>query len=115
MAPLLSDEHFSVDGTLVEAWASMKSFRPKTAATLTSRRRTIQGRAARRSPKAASPDKTTPSLTPSDGPTKDRNAELDFHGEKRSNETHVSSPIPTPGSTARVKAKRRSSATWATR
>lgn len=27
--PLLSDEHFSVDGTLVEAWASMKSFRPK--------------------------------------------------------------------------------------
>ena len=27
--PLLSDDHFSVDGTLVEAWASMKSFRPK--------------------------------------------------------------------------------------
>lgn len=27
--PLLSDEHFSVDGTLVEAWASHKSFRPK--------------------------------------------------------------------------------------
>ncbi len=26
--PLLSDEHFSVDGTLIEAWASMKSFRP---------------------------------------------------------------------------------------
>ncbi len=26
---LLSDEHFSVDGTLIEAWASMKSFRPK--------------------------------------------------------------------------------------
>jgi hypothetical protein len=25
----LSDEHFSVDGTLIEAWASMKSFRPK--------------------------------------------------------------------------------------
>jgi hypothetical protein len=32
VAPLLSDEHFSVDGTLVEAWASMKSFQPKTAA-----------------------------------------------------------------------------------
>jgi len=29
---LLSSEHFSVDGTLIEAWASMKSFRPKTAA-----------------------------------------------------------------------------------
>ena len=27
--PLLSDEHFSVDGTLIEAWASMKSFCPK--------------------------------------------------------------------------------------
>jgi transposase len=29
VAPLLSDEHFSVDGTLVKAWASMKSFQPK--------------------------------------------------------------------------------------
>ena len=29
VAPLLSDEHFSVDGTLIEAWASMKSFQPK--------------------------------------------------------------------------------------
>jgi hypothetical protein len=27
--PLLSDDHFSVDGTLIEAWASVKSFRPK--------------------------------------------------------------------------------------
>ena len=27
--PLLSDEHFSVDGTLIEAWASLKSFRAK--------------------------------------------------------------------------------------
>ena len=27
--PLLSDDHFSVDGTLIQAWASMKSFRPK--------------------------------------------------------------------------------------
>jgi hypothetical protein len=26
---LLSDDHFSVDGTFIEAWASMKSFRPK--------------------------------------------------------------------------------------
>jgi hypothetical protein len=26
---LLSDEHFSVDGTLIEAWASQKSFQPK--------------------------------------------------------------------------------------
>jgi transposase len=28
-AGLLSDEHFTVDGTLIEAWASQKSFRPK--------------------------------------------------------------------------------------
>jgi transposase len=27
--PLLSDEHFSVDGTMIEAWASHKSFKPK--------------------------------------------------------------------------------------
>jgi transposase len=27
--PLLSDEHFSVDGTLIEAWASHKNFKPK--------------------------------------------------------------------------------------
>src|SRR5262245_13989939 len=31
--PLLSDEHFSVDGTLIEAWASHKSFKPKHAKT----------------------------------------------------------------------------------
>ena len=30
--PLLSNEHFSVDGTLIEAWASQKSFVPRTAA-----------------------------------------------------------------------------------
>ena len=29
MKKLLSTEHFSVDGTLIEAWASMKSFKPK--------------------------------------------------------------------------------------
>src|SRR6056297_3847747 len=29
VAPLLSDEHFSVDGTLIKAWASMKSFQPR--------------------------------------------------------------------------------------
>ena len=27
--PVISSEHFSVDGTLIEAWASMKSFKPK--------------------------------------------------------------------------------------
>ncbi len=28
-AGLMSDDHFTVDGTLIEAWASLKSFRPK--------------------------------------------------------------------------------------
>ena len=50
---LLSDEHFSVDGTLIEAWASMKSFVPKDEAAASRRRRG------------------------------GRNAERDFHGEKR--------------------------------
>ena len=39
VAPLLSDEHFSVDGTLIEAWASMKSFQPKAGRTAASRLR----------------------------------------------------------------------------
>lgn len=61
---LLSTDHFSVDGTLIEAWASMKSFRPKDG------------------PRG---DHGEP---PSDGGG--RNAEADFHGERRSNETHAS-------------------------
>jgi transposase len=59
---LLSSEHFSVDGTLLEAWASTKSFRPKDGS----------------------------------GPPPDwgRNGEQDFHGQKRSNETHASTTDP---------------------
>lgn len=57
---LLSTEHFSVDGTLIQAWASMKSFKSKEGA----------------------------DEPPSEGG--DRNKETDFHGEKRSNETHAS-------------------------
>lgn len=60
--PLLSDEHFSVDGTMIDAWASMKSFRPKDG--------------------SGAP------------PTPGRNGERDFHGEKRSNETHASTTDP---------------------
>src|SRR5271156_5471479 len=60
---LLSSDHFSVDGTLIEAWASIKSFRKKDGG-----------------------DK--------DGDGPGRNAERDFHGEKRSNETHESSTDP---------------------
>jgi transposase len=58
---LLSDEHFSVDGTLIEAWASVKSFRP-----------------------TAGTDEGSSSAGGG------RNAERDFHGERWSNETHRS-------------------------
>jgi transposase len=61
-AGLLSDEHFTVDGTLIEAWASLKSFRPK----------------------------DTP---PPDGGS-GRNLEVDFHGERRLNQTHASTTDP---------------------
>jgi IS5 family transposase len=59
---LLSDDHFSVDGTLIEAFASMKSFRPKDGS--------------------------------DEPPGPGRNAERNFHGEKRSNETHESTTDP---------------------
>src|SRR6195256_5221152 len=61
---LLSTEHFSVDGTLIEAWASMKSFKPK--------------------------DGVDERPAESGG----RNREKDFHGEKHSNETHASTTDP---------------------
>ena len=57
--PYLSDEHFTVDGTLLEAWASQKSFRPK--------------------------DGEPPEGTP---------READFHGQRRSNDTHQSTTDP---------------------
>jgi len=59
---LTSDEHFTVDGTLVEAWASLKSFQRK--------------------------DGKNP---PPDDPG---NPTVDFHGEKRSNQTHESTTDP---------------------
>jgi len=61
---LLSDEHFTVDGTLIEADASLKSFRPK--------------------------DKP-PSPQPPDDPG---NPTVNFRGEKRSNATHQSTTDP---------------------
>jgi transposase len=59
---LLSDEHFTVDGTLIEAWASQKSFQKK----------------------------NTPPSTPNDP----GNATVDFRGETRTNDTHVSRTDP---------------------
>ncbi len=59
---LTSDEHFTVDGTLIEAWASLKSFQRKD-------------------------QKNTPPEDPG-------NPTVNFHGEKRSNETHESTTDP---------------------
>lgn len=61
---LLSKEHFSVDGTLIQAWASQKSFKPKD----------------------GSDDQT-----PSGG---GRNAQADWKGRPRSNDTHASTTDP---------------------
>jgi transposase len=61
---LLSTDHFSVDGTLIEAWASLKSFKPRDG---------------------------SDEPPPRDG---GRNREADFHGRKRSNETHGSTTDP---------------------
>jgi len=61
---LLSDEHFTVDATLLEASASLKSFRPK--------------------------EEQAPQ-TPPDDPG---NPTVDFHGERRSNATHQSTTDP---------------------
>jgi hypothetical protein len=62
-ADLLSDEHFSVDGTLIEAWASQKSFQRKDGG----------------------------EAPPPDDPG---NPTVNFHGEKRSNQTHESTTDP---------------------
>lgn len=101
VTPLLSDEHFagadlrfSVDGTLIKAWASMKSFQPKAEAALPD----DEGPG---DPPA--PDTTlepAPSQTPAEtdpmprNSRRHRNAEVDFRGEKRSNATHASTTDP---------------------
>jgi transposase len=60
-----SDEHFTVDGTLLEAWASLKSFQRK--------------------------DKDKKNGSPPDDLG---NPTVNFHGEKRSNQTHESKSDP---------------------
>ena len=51
-----------------------------------------------------------PKDEPGEPPTGGRNDSCDFHGERRANDSHASTTIPMPGSTARVRARRRSSA-----
>jgi hypothetical protein len=77
---LLSEDHFSVDGTLIEAWAGIKSFKPKA----DSRDNGPDGGADRGPP--------APGLKYK--PASGRNAERDFHGDKRSNRTHASTSDP---------------------
>jgi transposase len=62
----LSNQHFTVDGTLLEAWASFKSLRPRD-------------------------DNRRP---PAEGGDAGRNPEVDCRGERRSNETHFSATDP---------------------
>src|SRR5690606_10567350 len=94
VAPLLSDDHFSVDGTLVKAWASMKSFQPKTA----SMPPDDEGSDDPPGPGSTAkdqPEQTQPETEPMTRPTRqNRNAEVDFRGEKRSNATHASTTDP---------------------
>jgi transposase len=76
----LCSEHFSVDGTLIESHASAKSFQPKPPTTPPS-------------DNGVSP--TPPVEMPKDANGfKPRNAEVDFHGQKRTNETHQSRTDP---------------------
>jgi transposase/IS5 family transposase len=95
VAPLLSDEHFSVDGTLIEAWASMKSFQPKTQAD--GAEPPANGGASQGDGQAAAGQAPRVPAAPLAGQAaapEGRNAEVDFHGSKRSNETHASVTDP---------------------
>src|SRR5919109_293330 len=126
VAALLSDEHFSVDGTLVQAWASMKSFQAKASEPTggADAPPSIAGRSGAPEPdgEAAAgqeareqhegktevaddaPPKTTKNAPQPPADSEDqartrgaesraekisRNAAVDFHGQKRSNATHV--------------------------
>ena len=88
--PLLSDEHFSVDGTLIQAWASMKSFQPKETAGGGDAGPGEDGAA----PAGAKADPGQDAVAPVAEAPASRNAEVNFHGQKRSNETHASRTDP---------------------
>jgi transposase len=93
VAPLLSDDHFSVDGTLVKAWASMKSFQPK--ATDTPPDDDPGDPPSPDSPAADHPEPPSAETAPMPRPDRQsRNAEVDFRGEKRANATHASTTDP---------------------
>ena len=95
--PLLSDEHFSVDGTLVKAWASMKSFQPKDSAPPDRDDDPGDPPPPPTQETAADTDhqpQQTETQPMPDTPHQTRNAEVNFRGEKRSNATHASVTDP---------------------
>jgi len=94
VTPLLSDDHFSVDGTLVKAWASMKSFQPKQKA-LSDRNDDPGDPPDTSAPTTSSCDPTTAEPEPMIRSTRrNRNAEVDFRGKRRANATHASRTDP---------------------
>ena len=106
VAPLLSDDHFSVDGTLVEAWASFKSFKPKAEPSATppddpsgdpptpspSSKNTTDTRTAEARDGADKMTKAASATTPV--AEIGRNVERDFRGTVWSNATHASVTDP---------------------
>lgn len=94
VAPLLSDEHCSVDSTLVKAWAWMKSFQPKADATPPDDEGPGDPSAADTTPETQ-PEEARAGTDPMARPARrNRNAEVDFKGEKRSNAIHASTTDP---------------------
>src|SRR6476661_71628 len=78
-ASLMSSDHFSVDGTLIEAWASMKSFQKKESEEERKKARNKRKKKGQRGDK---------------GPKGPSNPTVNFRGEKRTNETHESKTDP---------------------
>lgn len=79
-AGLMSSEHFTVDGTLIEAWASLKSFQPKADVEQRRKERNKRKAKSRKGGRKGPPGPSNPSV--------------DFRGQKRSNDTHVSTTDP---------------------
>ena len=84
MAAGLCSDHFSVDGTLIESFASAKSFQPVPPES-----------PAPGAPPATPPVPPAPGAPPAAGSGfKPRNPEVDFHGQRRTNATHASRTDP---------------------
>jgi transposase len=83
-AELLSPEHFTVDGTLIQAWAGQKSFQRDPA-----KRGEDDG-----PPPPAVPKHRRKFLAPDDPRRTSSNPTVNFHGEARSNTTHTSTTDP---------------------